>query len=98
MGIASTFSGVISNDTLGVAGGLTIVNSGSANQGAVTFSGINTYTGATTISPGSTLALSGSGSISASSGVVDNGIFDISGTSSGASIKSLTGAGAGALG
>ena len=57
----------------------------------------NTYTGATTIS-GGTLALAGSGSIALSSRVTDNATFDISGTSSGASIVTLSGAGSVALG
>jgi autotransporter-associated beta strand protein len=53
----------------------------------------NTYTGATTITSGTTLALSGSGSIADSSGVTDDGVFDISATTSGASIVSLGGSG-----
>src|SRR4029077_7074171 len=52
-----------------------------------------TYTGGTTIGSGETLALSGSGSIAASSGVADGGTFDISATTSGASIKTLSGNG-----
>jgi len=60
-------------------------------------SGVNTFTGVTTISSG-TLALTGSGSIAASAGVVANGVFDISGTVSGASIRALSGSGAVALG
>ncbi|MGC1302772.1 MAG: autotransporter-associated beta strand repeat-containing protein, partial [Caulobacteraceae bacterium] len=58
--------------------------------GAVTLEGVNTYTGLTTISAG-TLGLSGAGSISDSSGVVDNGRFDIS--AAGASITTLSGQG-----
>ena len=50
-----------------------------------TLTGDNLYSGATTIN-GGTLALSGTGSISASSDVVDDATFDISATS-GASIK-----------
>ena len=60
---------------------------------APALSGDNLYTGATTIGSGETLALFGSGSIAASSGVVDDGTFDISGTTSGASIKTLSGTG-----
>jgi len=53
----------------------------------------NTYTGATTISSG-TLALTGSGSIAASSGVILSAAganLDISDTSAGATVQSLTG-------
>lgn len=92
-GLASTFSGVFSDDTAGTPGSLTIVNSGAAGAGSVTLSGVNTYTGTTTIDSGARLALSGSGSIAASSGVVDDGSFDISATTAGASIRTLSGAG-----
>ena len=65
----------------------------SIGTGTLTLTGNNTYTGTTTISAG-TLALSGSGSIASSSQVnVSNaaGTFDISGTSSGATITTLNG-------
>lgn len=78
-----------------------ISGSGAVRQigaGALTLSGVNTYTGATTIDAGTILALSGTGSIAASSGVEDNGSFDISGTTAGASIRSLSGAGSVSLG
>ncbi|QNK01847.1 autotransporter-associated beta strand repeat-containing protein [Dyella telluris] len=67
--------------------------------GTETLTGTNAYTGATTIS-GGTLALSGSGSIASSSGVnvASGATFDISGTSSGASVASLGGNGAVNLG
>ena len=80
---SGTFNGVIS----GAGGGLTLT------AGTETLTGINTYTGATTIN-GGTLALAGTGSIAASSGVnITNaaGNFDISGTSAGASITTLSG-------
>ncbi|CAJ0679333.1 autotransporter domain-containing protein [Ralstonia mannitolilytica] len=83
---SGTFSGAI-----GGSGGITL------NGGTQTLSGANGFTGATTIS-GGTLVLSGAGSIAASSGVANNGTFDISGTASGATINALTGSGTVALG
>ena len=84
---ADTFSGVI-----GGSGGVTVAS------GAETLSGVNTFTGATTINSGAGLLLSGSGGVSASSGVTDNGTFDISATTSGAAITSLSGSGVVTLG
>jgi autotransporter-associated beta strand protein len=95
-GNASVFSGVLSNAAANAPGGITLINSHTG--GSVTFTGVNTYTGATMINSGATLALSGSGSIATSSGVADNGTFNISATTSGASIASLSGAGAVTLG
>jgi uncharacterized protein with beta-barrel porin domain len=89
-GNAATFSGVLSG------GNLTIANSGVG--GSVTFTAANTYTGTTTINSGAKLNLAGAGSIATSSGLTDNGTFDISATTSGASIKSLAGGGAVTLG
>jgi autotransporter-associated beta strand protein len=83
---AGIFSGAI-----GGTGGLTV------SGGTQTLSGVNGLTGATTINAG-TLALSGAGSIAASSGVVNNGTFDIFGTTSGTTINALTGSGTVALG
>ena len=59
---------------------------------AETLTGDNLYSGATTIN-GGTLVLSGTGSISASSDVIDDATFDISATTAGASIKTLSGTG-----
>jgi outer membrane autotransporter protein len=61
-------------------------------DGNLTLTANNTYTGATAITAG-TLALTGTGSIAASSGVSDDGTFDIAATTAGASIKSLSGGG-----
>ena len=60
--------------------------------GNVTFSNINSYSGLTTINGGN-LFLTGLGSIAASSGLVNNGSFDISGTYAGAIVKSYSGSG-----
>jgi fibronectin-binding autotransporter adhesin len=77
---SSTFSGVIQDG--GKVGSLIVAG------GTQTLSGINTYTGQTFIT-GATLALSGAGSISGSS-VALGGNFDISKTTAGASIVSLS--------
>src|SRR5256886_13826267 len=96
LGKASTFSGIFSDAVSGTAGSLTITDS--AGGGIVTFSGVNPYTGSTTINAGATLALTGTGSIATSSSVSDNGTFDITATSNGASIISLSGTGSVTLG
>src|SRR5262249_17719444 len=66
--------------------------------GVLTLTGTNTYTGDTTINLGATLALSGSGSISLSNPVLNNGTFDISQSAGGAVIQSLAGSGATLIG
>ena len=57
-GLASTFSGAITDDTSGVAGKLIIENTGIANQGSVTLSGANTYSGGTQVNAGANLSIS----------------------------------------
>ena len=69
---SDTFSGVI-------AGTGNVVVYG----GTQTLGGTNTYTGLTGVDTGATLALSGTGSIAASQGLIALGTFDISGTSQG---------------
>jgi autotransporter-associated beta strand protein len=92
-----TATGLVNNSV----GPISIANSlGGANAqlqqlgaGTLTLSGINNYTGTTTIAAG-TLALTGTGSIAASNQVnLTNAgaTFDISGTTAGASITSLVG-------
>src|SRR5262249_56832982 len=66
--------------------------------GPLTLCGANTYPGTATIDPGTTLALTGTGSIALSSNVIANGIFDISQTSVGAAIKTLSGNGQALIG
>jgi autotransporter-associated beta strand protein len=83
---STTYYGVIDG-----AGNLAIAG------GVQTLAGQNTYTGTTRIGPGATLILADQGSIAASSQVIDDGLFDIAGTS-GASIQALTGSGQVALG
>ncbi|CAM1000321.1 Autotransporter-associated beta strand repeat-containing protein [Rhodanobacter sp. Root179] len=90
-----SFGGVLADG--GIAGGTGGSVVFADDRGSATFSGISTYTGSTTIAAG-TWALTGAGSIAASSGLTDNGIFDIAGTSAGASIASLGGGGAVTLG
>ncbi len=72
-----TFSG-----TIGGGGGLTL------SGGTLTLTGASTYTGATTIDPGTILMLAGDGGIANASGVIANGTLDIAGTNAGASIRS----------
>jgi autotransporter-associated beta strand protein len=86
-----TFSGVFSDGSSTSIG--SIVFADSVGGGKVTLTGVSTYTGTTTINSGATLALGGTGSIALSTGMTDNGTFDISATSAGASITSLSGSG-----
>jgi fibronectin-binding autotransporter adhesin len=83
--------GVFSGSIAGT-GGLTLA------FGSERLSGVNSYTGVTTINVAS-LILSGAGNIASSSGVIANGEFDISGVSgTGTSIQTLSGTGGVALG
>ena len=84
-----TFNGVIQDG----AGNVGI----HLESGSLTLTGDNTYSGSTGIDSGASLYLTGSGSI-ANSIVGASGLFDISGTDEGASIKSLSGTGAVDLG
>ena len=89
---SQTFQGVIQDGGIaGGTGGSLVISGGTQN-----LSGTNTYTGLTTINSGATLALktlgTTNGSIATSSGVVDNGTFNISGlTNGGTSITTLSG-------
>ena len=85
----STFAGVLADGGIvnNVGGSLTIAS------GSTTLSGVNTYTGATTINSGATLALTGQGSIANSAGVLDNGTLTISGAASTVDLTDLSGHG-----
>jgi autotransporter-associated beta strand protein len=87
---STTFSGQI-NDGVGATGATGALSK--VGTGSLTLTNTSGYTGATTIADG-TLALTGIGSIAASSqlNLTNAGaIFDISGTTAGASIVSLKG-------
>lgn len=84
---STSFSGTISG-----TGGVTLVS------GTVILTAANSYTGITTINSLANLGLSGSASIASSTGVTDNGIFDLSATSSTPQITSLAGSGSVILG
>jgi autotransporter-associated beta strand protein len=81
-------------------GGMTVANSGSG--GALTLTAAESYSGPTVINSGAVLALKGGASIAPSSGVVDNGAFDISGIGGGATpvstpITTLSGTSSGSV-
>lgn len=104
-GNEATFSGVFADSAPAVLGRVTLKNVDPADgttqltTGSVTFTATNTYHGLTTISTGSTLVLSGKGSIENSSNVTDSGTFDISPATTGnVSIVGLSGGGSVLLG
>ena len=85
MGSAAGSSLTFGNDNTGtifsgvIAGGTNVTKQGS---GSMTLSGINSYTGGTTVAAG-TLQVSGAGTLGAASGAtsVSGGILDLGGTS-----------------
>lgn len=89
----NSFGGVIQDGGIGGGnGGNLVIATGAVQQ----LFGTNTYTGTTTIASGGELDLTNGGSdgsIAASSNLLSNGVFDISGLNSGTSIKSLSGSG-----
>ena len=80
-GKTATFSGVFSDAVAGTPGSITIANSGSG--GAIAFTGVNTYTGMTTIGSGATLDLLG-GSLASPVSVDGGGTLRGSGSIGGA--------------
>lgn len=82
---ANIFSGVISDQSNG--GSFSIL------AGTTTLSGNNTYTGNTSVASRATLVLSENGAIAKSSNVNINGTFNISQTTHGAAIVTVSGAG-----
>ncbi|WP_249164326.1 autotransporter domain-containing protein [Bradyrhizobium jicamae] len=96
----SLFAGVIQDGGIaGGTGGNLVIASGAVQQ----LAGTNSYTGSTTIAAGGELDLvtqgaGQNGSIATSSGVTNNGIFDITGLTTGSTaIKSLAGASTGTV-
>ncbi len=82
-----TFTGAISG-----TGGVSQLGSGK-----LILSGVSTYTGVTTIASGGTIQLATGNSLATSSNIADNGLFDVSGTTS-PQISSLSGSGVVSLG
>lgn len=94
-GHTATFDTVNALNTMTFSSSSIIQGAGNiikTGAGKLTISNISQYTGSTTIDAG-TLALTGSGSIASSSGLHNDGVFDIAATTAGASIKSLSGNG-----
>ena len=86
-GTTTTVGGSIGN---GTSAGSLLVN----GAGLVTLTSASSYTGLTTINAGSSLALSGNGAIASTSGVVDNGTFNIAGANTAAmTLAALSGNG-----
>ncbi|PLP55462.1 autotransporter, partial [Mesorhizobium loti] len=89
-GPSNPFIGSIQDGGLGggTGGGVTIARGASQY-----LSGASTYTGTTTIEQGGGLWLVNNGSLSSSSSLVVNGLFDIAGSSSPSTFKTLSGSG-----
>jgi autotransporter-associated beta strand protein len=77
----------------GISSGDVVVTGG----GTLVLTEENTYTGATTINSGTTLALSGSGAIATSSGLTNNGTFNTTGKTGNVSLANYTQSASGTL-
>ncbi|MBV8409008.1 MAG: autotransporter domain-containing protein, partial [Alphaproteobacteria bacterium] len=96
--LATTANGPLIVDGTNVPIGLAGVVSGPggvtvSSGGALQLSATNSYTGPTTIAAGGQLLVSGPGSIASSSGVINNGVFDITRGWQAETIQALTGSG-----
>lgn len=80
---AASYGGVISGSG----------NFAQTGSGVLTLTGANTYTGLTSINIGTTLALSGSGSLAASQRLDNLGVFDIANANGEVSLQNLVGNG-----
>jgi autotransporter-associated beta strand protein len=94
----STTNGPLTVNSTSVPVGLAGVVSGPGGiavggGGMLQLSANNTFTGPTTIASGATLLVSGPGSIGQSSGVTNNGFFDISGAWGPVAVQGLNGSG-----
>ncbi|MCP1271949.1 beta strand repeat-containing protein, partial [Acetobacter cerevisiae] len=91
-----TISGIIEDGGISADKGGSVTKVGTGTQ---TLTGTNTYTGSTSVESG-TLALSHNGSVSDSSivDISEGATFDISGTTSGTSVKDIGGVGGTSLG
>lgn len=87
-GATATLTGVLSG-----TGGITFSNS-TPGTGVLTLTNSgNSFTGAATIATGTTVALKDTGTLSTAKSLTVNGTFDISATTGGAAITSLSGSG-----
>lgn len=83
----------ISNGSTGFSGIVSGTGGLSVNGGTQTLSGVNTFSGATAIAGGAELALKGNGEISASAGVMADGLFNIARIGQDAQISAFAGSG-----
>ncbi|PUE30104.1 hypothetical protein B9Z39_00805 [Limnohabitans sp. JirII-29] len=90
---SGTTTTISSSITDGAQSGDVVVQGG----GTLLLTAANTYTGPTTVDQGSTLALSSSGSIAASSSVTNNGTFDVTGKTGNIGLKNYSQSSTGTL-